>query len=230
MKNQPLEVVGVSKTIKTKYKNVLAHVTDTLAHHSMRGKDISLKPVTQDTQVSVTNSLENATTTLKIKEVITRNQDKASQQAQAIHATNESYRPDTAPLFPTLIQSATSKANSIDETLDAAINELKRKEIVTRHQIESIERAESILSNCELFQTLDFSDRKKRSITRFYGLLVEHASVYAHEKGQKKATFVSLFTSVELLAACTGYSRQTLANLETGYMTILRDLGVIDFK
>ena len=169
MKNQPLEVVGVSKTIKTKYVNVSAVVTDTLAHHSVRGKDISLKTVTQDTQVSVTNSLDNA------------------------------------------------------------INDLKRKEIVTRHQAQAIEQAKTILANNELYQTLTFRRDKKERLERFLAVLIELHSIYAHQNGQKRASFVSLLSATELLATCTGYSRQALLN-EKGYMAILRDIGVIDYK
>ena len=169
MKNQPLEVVGVSKTIKTKYKNVLASVTDTLAQHSVRGKDLSHQLVTQDTQVSVANSLDNA------------------------------------------------------------INDLKRKEIVTRHQAQAIEQAETILANNELFESLPFRKDKKATLIRFYAVLIELASIYAHQHGQKKASFISLLSATELLAACLGYSRQALLN-KSGYMAVLRDIGVIDYK
>ena len=109
------------------------------------------------------------------------------------------------------------------------INDLKRQEIVTRHQDKSIEQAKAILADNELFQTLIFRQDKLEAIVRFYALLIELASIYAHQHGQKRASFVSLLSATELLAACTGYSRQALLN-KNGYMAILRDIGVIDYK
>ena len=167
MKNQLLEIAGV---FKARHKNVSAYfLTDTLAQQTVRGKDLSHTSATQDTHVSVAVSFDNA------------------------------------------------------------FNDLKRKEIVTRHQEQAIEQAATILASNELFQTLTFRQDKLAAIERFYALLIELASIYAHQHGQKRASFVSLLSATELLAACTGYSRQALLN-KNGYMTILRDIGVIDYK
>ena len=118
---------------------------------------------------------------------------------------------------------------SVATSFDNAINDLKRKEIITRHQDKSIEQARTILAANELFQTLTFRQDKLAAIERFYALLIELASIYAHQHEQKRASFVSLLSATELLAACTGYSRQGLLN-KNGYMAILRDIGVIDYK
>ena len=167
MKHQPLVVVGVSKA---KYKNVSANfLIDTLAQEKVRDKEVSYQSVTQDVSTSVAASFENA------------------------------------------------------------FNDLKRKEIVTRHQAQAIEQAKAILASNELYQTLTFRKDKKEAIERFFAVLIELASIYAHQHGQKKASFVSLLSATELLAACLGYSRQALLN-KNGYMAILRDIGVIDYK
>ena len=167
MKHQPLVVVGVHQA---KYKSVSAYfLTDTLAQENVRGLDLSHVSITQDVSTSVANSFENA------------------------------------------------------------FNQQKRREIVTRHQEQAIEQAKAILADNELFQSLTFRKDKLAAIERFFGVLIELHSIYAHQNGQKQASFVSLLSSSELIAACTGYSRQALLN-ENGYMTILRDIGVIDYK
>ena len=167
MKHQPRQMVGVHQN---KYTNVSTkYLIDTLAQQKVRDKEFSYQSATQDTQVSVAASFDNA------------------------------------------------------------LNTLKRKEIVTRHQDKSIEHAKAILANNELYQTLCFRRDKKEAIERFLAVLIELASIYAHQHGQKRATFVSLLSATELIAACTGYSRQALLN-EKGYMAILRDIGVIDYK
>ena len=167
MKNHPRHMDGI---FEARHKQVSANLLiDTLAQAKVRCEDISLKPVTQDTQVSIANSFETA------------------------------------------------------------INDLKRKEIVTRHQAQAIEQAKAILANNELYQTLCFRRDKKEAIERFFAVLIELASIYAHQHGQKRATFVSFLSATELLAACLGYSRQALLN-KSGYMAILRDIGVIDYK
>ena len=167
MKHQPLDMVGVSEA---KYKNVSAYfLIDTLAQQKVRDNKVSYPSVTQDVETSVASSFENA------------------------------------------------------------FNDLKRKEIVTRHQAQAIEQAKTILANNELYQTLTFRRDKKEAIERFFAVLIELASIYAHQHGQKRASFVSFLSATELLAACLGYSRQALLN-KSGYMAILRDIGVIDYK
>ncbi len=202
-----------------------------LAHDNVTSKDRPISFIdnlTPDAQKLFESLYGHAPDSAGAKDFLSRFGSDPNENEDARSARTKQQN-DVVALFPTL-KSAPGDTDLLDNSLAMAMNEVKRKEIVTRHRTHSIERAEALLNASELFQTLGFGKAKKKAITRFLGVLIELASVCAHQQGQKNATFVCIFTGVELLAACTGYQRQTLANLDTGYMAILRDLGMIDFR